>query len=43
MIEWKSRRGDSPEVAGTKLTERSVSGEKWADRFVVNVEGLMRE
>ena len=25
-IEWKSRRGDSPEVAGTKLSNRSDSG-----------------
>ena len=32
-IEWKSRRGDSPEVAGTKLSTRSAAEGTELDRL----------
>ena len=32
-MEWKSRRGDSPEVAGTKLSTRSAAEGTELDRL----------
>ena len=34
LMEWKSRRGDSPEVAGTKLVLRSAAEEDELDRLI---------